>query len=335
MKRVLITMAVILAIFANINLQAASEPCTGTHLPGCDWETVKYKEIILECCPTCPVVVEYYIKDCDGNFAIQITAVYKKRFENGYDNMICSTAYDLEDIVHECYRELIKYYHVAYPDPDRTYFMQQKSCYKTWGFMLTNFGTIDIPVLAFVARNPEAYPVDPNNPSIVVLQYMSGWEVCESSCCCYEVAAYWNLSTLSAIYVEAPCGINEDYECPTGCIGGCEDMLFSWSAAQGWVDPDNPNGKRAINTNEFENQISIVPNPNKGSFKISYTDGTTGNLTIKLTDINGKILQTYNFDKKTGEFSNDFVINDNNGTYILLFELNGNYLGSSKIMINK
>lgn len=335
MKKILITMAVILAFFANTNLQAAIEPCTGTHLTGCDWGPVQYKQIILECCPNCPVVVEYYIKDCDGNFAIQITAVYKKKLENGYQNMLCSTAYDLEDKIHECYRELLNYYHAIDPDPNRNYFMQQKSCSKTYGFVGTDFGTIEIPVIAFVERNPIEYPVDPNNPSMVVLKISSGWEVCESYCCCYEVEAYWNLSDLSSIYVETPCGINEDYECPTGCTGGCDDMVFSWTSQYGWDDPDNPNAKRAINTNEFENQISITPNPNKGSFKISYSDGTSGNLTIKLTDINGKILQTYNFDKKTGEFSNDFIINENNGTYILLFELNENHLGSTKLMINK
>jgi hypothetical protein len=335
MKRVLITMAVILAIFANINLHAAIEPCTGTHLTGCDWSSVQYKELSFSDCPQCKVIVEYYTKECDGNFAIQITAVYRVKIEPGLANMQCYTYLgDLQDRVHNCYKQLLEYYHSILENPNQTYFMQQKSCSKTYGYGFTDFGTIEIPVIAFVDRNLVTYPVDPTNPSMVAVHIMSGWEVCESTCCCYQVEAHWdNLSgNLLTMYVDTPCGINEDYECPTGCTGGCEDMQFSWTFLYGFNDPD---AKIAINTNEFESQISIIPNPNKGSFKISYSDETKGNLTIKLTDINGNILQTYNFNKKTGEFSNDFVINENNGTYILLFELNGNYLGSSKIMINK
>lgn len=345
MKKIFLLMTIVtFAMLANVNLKAQDwsnfgtiEPCTGTHMIGCDWGPALAETIYFDGCPNCPVIIEYHTKKCDGNFAIQITALYKVRIQPGYENMLCYGCLgNLDKKIHTCYITLFQEYHKITANSNDNFFMNQKTCYKNYGMSVNDVYTINIPIISFVNRDPQLFPVNPLDPSSVAVQVCGGYQVCESACCCFLLEDYWvQDSVLQALYCEQPCSINEDYDCPTGCIGGCEDMVFSWSKLHGLIDPDNPSPKKAIANGEFNKNISIIPNPNKGSFQITLTDKTKGNLTIKLSDINGKILQTYNFNKQNEDFSSNFLINEVDGTYILLFELNGTYLGSQKIIINK
>jgi hypothetical protein len=341
------------AILTNVSIKAQSiifgeiPPCTGTELIGCDWDGPLGFSFTPDTplgCQSCNLVVEYYVKGlngtCDGNFAIQITRIFLTKKIDNLQSIMCSNCVgNLQNRFTEAYAKLFKSYEEYIGLNKNLMLIQQQSCTKWIGPSLEVnnniiFKELIMPVASIHNFNPINFPdyqLGDQNVSIKVVSFV---KVCNSSCCCYELESYWNRTDedhpyLVTLYNGTPCS-NVNYECTDGCSGGCEDLLFGWSRNLGML-----NAKIGFSTKNVSSGITISPNPNRGTFTVELSDKLNGMLNISLADMKGTILGNYQYNKQDESFTTDLNLNYPNGSYIMLFEIGGVYLGSQKVIINK
>ncbi len=350
--KLLIVLFALIAFFSARELQGQTitlgqiEPCTGSELIGCDWEgpyTFMYCPEPIDCAG-CVIMVEFYAKglndECDGNFAIQITSIYLIKKVNNIQSLSCNNCLgNLQNRFNESYAKIFKFYENHIGLTTTTILIQQKSCTKYIGPDLEFngdmiFKSMTVPIGAFVNFNPTYFPDYELGDPDVSVQVISFVKVCSSDCCCYELTSYWDRTDIQhpillTLYNGTPCS-NVDYECTDGCSGGCEDLLFGWSNSWGMLY-----GKIGFSTKNFNNDILVSPNPNRGSFSVSFSDKLNGKLTISVANSKGTVLGIYKFDKKDEFFTADLNMDFPNASYVMLIELNGVFIGSQKLIINR
>ena len=137
--------------------------------------------------------------------------------------------------------------------------------------------------------------------------YLLGYlEPCTTTICCkYTYGTIWTKNedgtgTLSQIEYKSE-GPNETVECTNHCFGICDKVKL-----------DDYVGKISGSSNGS----SIVPNPNSGTMTLKINSEETGEMIIKVSDVNGYILYKKLFIKTTEDYSIEFTIPEiSNGNY--------------------
>jgi len=104
--------------------------------------------------------------------------------------------------------------------------------------------------------------------------------------------------------------------------------IFSSSFGTNMSIPDKSNFLRP--------EMSVYPNPAVNSTSVNFNLNKTSNITIQVFDLNGRIIQTYNF-KQAKVGKNNYPLNTSAfkpGTYLVRATVEGQYL-ISKLMISK
>ncbi len=84
-----------------------------------------------------------------------------------------------------------------------------------------------------------------------------------------------------------------------------------------------------INDNEA---LAIYPNPTNGKFKVKYISDYTGNLTVKVVNVDGKILFEKTYIKSTKDFEKDFKLDLPEGMYSLMLQTD-NEVSTHKLIV--
>jgi hypothetical protein len=96
------------------------------------------------------------------------------------------------------------------------------------------------------------------------------------------------------------------------------------------------NLNNSVNTKYIQPEMSVYPNPAVNSTNVVFNLTKTSNISIQVFDLNGRILQTYNF-KQAKEGTNTYQINTStfkSGTYLIRSVVEGKAV-ISKLIISK
>lgn len=89
-----------------------------------------------------------------------------------------------------------------------------------------------------------------------------------------------------------------------------------------------------VELNNVPDEIKVFPNPSSYDLDISFDSDFFGNLTIELSNLNGKIVKSYSFDKEEVEFRKRLDIKDfPSGLYLIKIIQNGRLETLSKVLI--
>lgn len=76
--------------------------------------------------------------------------------------------------------------------------------------------------------------------------------------------------------------------------------------------------------NAFKNSINVYPNPNSGTFSLSFNAANAGNIAISMLDVMGKVVYTENVDNFSGKFNKEMNANVvSKGVYFLHISYEG------------
>lgn len=357
MKRIF-GILILSAIFAlTINANAADtlrigeiEPCDSGILPGCNWLGAGLFLTNLDDYPDCIIGVEYYYKYCFNNLEIQIVRTFLMSHQYTTTEEACEECVDLSS--NQTYFELFTKLFVTKANAIKneggsisSYMTSRKSCTK-----YVRIADFPAPSMFVLSISPETLILTPdtlqpyssltaplfpqnmgNDPFVYAYTV-----VCNSDCCCFPLEVNWNpdnIYELQSISTGvSPC-LNVSYECPTGCNGGCSDLEFYWSQSLGYIST----GKfPALDfNNSIHSEITISPNPNRGTFDFKISSETIGTLNIVITDILGNEIYNKSNNKSNTEFTSQLKLDLSQGEYFIYFTIDGKYAGLRKIVINK
>jgi len=72
----------------------------------------------------------------------------------------------------------------------------------------------------------------------------------------------------------------------------------------------------------ISNNVNVFPNPSRNEVHVAIHSASTGKCCIRITDLPGRIIKTFTYDKKAGVFDESLDLSGvSNGIYVLWFEL--------------